>query len=375
MLALQRLLAEELPGPEEIDTFLADHTFPLIEGRSVTFVYRGVADEVNLRHWVFGLPSSQPLRRAGETDLWFLTLDLPERSRIEYKLERVLDGSHEWIMDPLNPRIARDPFGANSVCHTEGYETPDWALPHSDARPGSLHETVVRSQALGGGRKVRLYLPARFRKQRRYPLLVVHDGEDFLRYAVLQTVLDNLIHRLEIQPLIAALIPPGDRRREYSADPRHARFLTEELVPQLQEQWPLIPRPADRALMGASLGAVASLYTAWRHPGFFGKLLLQSGSFVFSDLAPAQGELDPVVRFVNEFREHPGRPVDRMFVSCGIYEALIYHNRSLIPLLQSTGMEVRYVEARDGHNWENWRDRLRVALSWLFPGPLWMVYE
>ena len=24
---------------------------------------------------------------------------------------------------------------------------------------------------------------------------------------------------------------------------------------------------------------------------------------------------------------------------------------------------------------ENWRDRLREGLSWLFPGPLWMVYE
>ena len=36
---------------------------------------------------------------------------------------------------------------------------------------------------------------------------------------------------------------------------------------------------------------------------------------------------------------------------------------------------VRYEEARDGHNWENWRDRLRSGLSWLFPGPLWMVYE
>ena len=34
-----------------------------------------------------------------------------------------------------------------------------------------------------------------------------------------------------------------------------------------------------------------------------------------------------------------------------------------------------YEEARDGHNWENWRDRLRSGLSWLFPGPLWMVYE
>ena len=40
---------------------------------------------------------------------------------------------------------------------------------------------------------------------------------------------------------------------------------------------------------------------------------------------------------------------------------------------QSVGL--RFVEARDGHNWENWRDRSREGLSWLFPGPLMMVYE
>jgi enterochelin esterase family protein len=47
----------------------------------------------------------------------------------------------------------------------------------------------------------------------------------------------------------------------------------------------------------------------------------------------------------------------------------------MYPFLADTGMDVRFTEARDGHNWENWRDRLREALSFLFPGPLWMVYE
>jgi enterochelin esterase family protein len=44
-------------------------------------------------------------------------------------------------------------------------------------------------------------------------------------------------------------------------------------------------------------------------------------------------------------------------------------------LLQAAGVDVRYVESKDGHNWGNWRDRLRDGLSWLFPGPLWMIYE
>jgi enterochelin esterase family protein len=82
-----------------------------------------------------------------------------------------------------------------------------------------------------------------------------------------------------------------------------------------------------------------------------------------------------VVAFLNEFRAHPGRPSERSFVSCGEYESLIYENRSLVPLLHATGMDVKCVEARDGHNRENWRDRLREGLSWLFPGLLWMIYE
>ena len=42
---------------------------------------------------------------------------------------------------------------------------------------------------------------------------------------------------------------------------------------------------------------------------------------------------------------------------------------------EAAGMTVRYVEARDGHNWENWRDRLREGLSWIFPGPQKFFYE
>jgi enterochelin esterase family protein len=84
---------------------------------------------------------------------------------------------------------------------------------------------------------------------------------------------------------------------------------------------------------------------------------------------------DRVVEFVNRYREKPVAIVERIFMSCGVYESLIYENRSLVPLLQETGMQVRFVEARDGHNWENWRDRMREGMSWLFPGPLMMIYE
>jgi enterochelin esterase family protein len=375
--AFETFLSETPLDAAKIDAFLKGRTVPLVEGNSVTFVFRGEADAVNLRHWIFGLPSSQAFLRTEGTDLWHLTIDLPERSRVEYKIERVEGENHQWLMDPLNDRVAHDPYGTNSVCYGRGYETPAWVLPDDEARPGTLEEIAVHSKVFGERRGVQVYLPARFHPRGRYPLLIVHDGSDYLRYARLKTVLDNLIHRLEISPMVVALTASPDRLNEYAADPRHADFLADELLPVLAERYPLIDRPDSRALMGASFGAVAALSAAWRRPGLYGGLLVQSGSFAFSDIGehgrgPA---FDPVAQFVNTFRENPGHPCDKVFVSCGIFESLIYENRSLVPVLQAAKMELRYVEARDGHNWDNWRDRLREGLSWLFPGPLWMVYE
>ena len=76
---------------------------------------------------------------------------------------------------------------------------------------------------------------------------------------------------------------------------------------------------------------------------------------------------DPVVEFVNRFRAGPVRVAERMYLSCGVYEPLIARNRAMLPVFLSTGARVRYTEARDGHTWENWRDRLRDALTWTFP--------
>lgn len=369
-----------ITGPhtrEAVDAFVSTHTFPIVEGTSITFCYRGDADAVHLKHWVYGLPSSQQLARVDGTDLWYLTLELPPRSRVEYKLEVVRGGHGQWMEDPLNPNRARDPFGANSVAHGADYQVPEWIHRDPEARPGLLDELMFDSPTFGR-RGLGLYLPARFRRTRRYPLLVVHDGHDYLRYAGLGAILDNLIHRLEIPDVVVALTSSPDRLVEYAADERHARFLTDELVPHLERVLPLDTRPQARGLVGASFGAVAALSTAWHRPGFYGRLLLQSGSFAFADIGARnhRGPLfDPVVQFVNKFRSRPVAVSERVFVTCGIYESLIYENRSVVPVLSATGMDVRYVEVADGHNWENWRDRLREGLSWLFPGPLLLVYE
>ncbi len=375
--ALQELLGGGRLGPEEIDNFLASRAIPIVDGNACTFIFRGDADVVQLRHFIFGLPSTQPFHRLPRTDLWYATLDIPPKSRIEYKIEIIQHGLSRWIEDPLNPFKARDPFGANSVVHGDGYEVPEWTMLDLDARIGTLEEVDWFSRSLGRESHVTVYLPARFRRTRQYPLLVVQDGGDYMQYSGMKTVLDNLIHRLEIPEMIVALTHPEDRLREYANNPAYGRYVVEEMLPKLAARYPLQDAPESRGIMGASFGAVASLSTAVLYPETFGRLLLQSGSFAFTDIGISQRGpvFEPVVQFINEFRRAPAKVADRVFVSCGTYESLIYENRSFVPILQKTGMDVRYVEARDGHNWENWRDRLREGLSWLFPGPLWFVYE
>lgn len=363
----------------DIDAWMKGRTFPLVEGKNATFVWRGEADEVRLRHFIFGLETSQPLQRLEHTNFWYLDVEIPPRSRIEYKLEIRRGENNKWIRDPLNPHVARDPFGANSVLQGAGYVIPEWTREDPVmTRPGTLEPLTMHSSTFGAMRTGHLYLPARYRSTRQYPLVVIHDGSDYLRYSGMKTVLDNLIERLEIPPLVAVFLDSPDRLKEYANDERHARFVTEELVPSLTKRLSLFDAPRGRCLMGASFGGVAALSTAVRYPGFWGRLLLQSGSFAFTDIGHQnhRGPLfDPVVRFMNAFREAPAAISERVFISCGVYESLIYENRSLVPLLDETGMQVRFVEARDGHNWENWRDRSRAGLSWLFPGPLMMIYE
>jgi enterochelin esterase-like enzyme len=356
-----------------VDTFLADREIPIVEGGHCTFLFRGEADEVYLAQRIVGLPSRLPMRRVAGSSLWYVVLKLPKSSRINYQIEVVHSGHVERFNDPLNPKLSHSPFGAISVCFSFGYTDPEWTFPDPDAPPGELTELVVHSNALQRDCPVTLYVPAGFRRDAKYPLLVVHDGGEFLQYAAAKAVLDNLIHREEIPATIAAFLHPKDRLVEYANSPEHAGFLTNELLPRLEMEFPLAPDRSGRILLGASFGAIASFSAAYRSPRTYGSLVLMSGSFVSADAGTDHGggpAFDPVVRFINRYRDRPRRVADRLFVSCGVYEPLIIPNRSIVPIFESAGMPVRYVEARDGHTWENWRDRLRDALTWVAPGPV-----
>ncbi|HEU5486154.1 MAG TPA: enterochelin esterase, partial [Microlunatus sp.] len=198
-LAINRLRESKHLDQQTLERFIDRHEFPIVEGTTTTFVaWQQHADEVFVRHRVVGVADPLPMRRITNTDLFYVVVEIPRDSRVEYQIEKRRGDHWERFNDPLNPHTARSPVGDSSVCYGYGYQVPDWATYDPEARPGELVELMIRSQAQRRDNRVTLYLPARFRTTTRYPLLVVHDGGDFLEYASMKIVLDNLIHRLDM---------------------------------------------------------------------------------------------------------------------------------------------------------------------------------
>jgi len=339
---------------------LGEYETPLQVGKITTFLHAGEADRVKVQHFMSNFPKI-PLFEEVVPGLHAVTIELPEDSRFEYKLAVKLGDQSMLSPDPFNRHRATDPHGANSVAFGPGYIEPAWVRPRR-APEGTLVRSTVDSEAYGYPCAVNWYHPATD-SDGPLPLLVVHDGSDFVRHAGLLDVLDNLIAERVIPPVVVALVDPIDRMPEYSDDPRQAGFVA-EIVREAIAHHGVDDDPANRAYLGASLGAVAALSAAWRHGGV-GGLVLLSGSFVTALGGPNKRGLHflPTIDFVQRFENDPRRPAERIYQACGLYEGLAPDNRKFTPLLASTDAAVTYEEHRDGHHWHNWRNRLARGLS------------
>ncbi|HSF84924.1 MAG TPA: alpha/beta hydrolase-fold protein [Acidimicrobiia bacterium] len=345
---------------------------PFIDGETVTFTYVGSPRAVRVVHFMAQFPKIPDMERFESTDLWSVTVKLPQRTRMEYQLEIEWDHETQRTIDPLNTRIAHDPFGANSVAHALGYVDPMWTSPSVDAARGDVETIEIDSKALGGKRSHSVYVPAGFPAAAPYPAVFLHDGSDLIQYAALTTSLDSLIGAGAMRPTVVVLMDPVDRNREYMALPAHGRSIVDEIVPGVTSEFQISSEPRHRVIGGASLGAVASLATAWRHPDVFGAMVLLSGTFITELGGPWHRgpELQPVVDFMHRFHSGPGLPTPMAWVACGAFEALSTDNMAFVSRLRLAGIDVSYREPLDGHHWQNWRNNLGDALRELFPAPV-----
>jgi len=308
--------------------------------------------------------------RVHGTATWELDFPRPAVDRMEYQLQLRYPGAGPVLVpDPANPRRAQGPFGEKSVVEFPGYRPPAWlaAGVPPPARPTGL---AVPSRVLGARVPVQLWRSpgGRRRRGQRLPLLVVHDGPEYARYAGLLDFLAWATAEGRLPRMRAALLAPVDRGEHYSASPAWSRALVSEVLPALQA---LAPSPPGRRFvvgMGASLGGLAALAAARTSPASFGGLFLQSGSF-FRPLADGHERDLPrfqrICRFVDDLASGARAPLvaepgpaepAAVAMTCGTVEENLYGNRVVRDALAARGWQVGLAEHRDAHNWIAWRD-------------------
>lgn len=340
-----------------IDSFFAknSHTPFIANDTTVYFVYRGRTSRVTVagdaNDWNSG---SWPMVQSAGTSLWYYRAHFENDARLDYKF---VVGGNAWLLDPRNPNTCTGGYGPNSELRMPHYEPPpeieyDAAIPH-----GALFDTTLSSAALGYGRRIRVYLPPGYAATTRsYPLLLVHDGLDYLNLARMNNVLDHVIAQKKTEPLIAVFVPAVRREEEYAGalQEKFSSFIIDEVLPFIDRRFRTATDPAFRATMGASNGGNISLWLGFTYPQQFGHVIAQS-SYIQSSL-------------LSGFQNEPNRPLT-LYLDLGAYDIplLLTLVRTFVPMVLNKSYVCKYQEFHEGHSWGNWRAHIDDALTFTFP--------
>ena len=325
--------------------------------------FDGEATAVRLATFMPRFPKEIPFRKIAART-WAVGLRLPATARVEYLIETEDSGRTSRRLDPANPQMAGNPFGANSVAWGPDYRLPAWMRRPSPVS-GRVTEIRVQSKAFEGRRHHSVYSPPGALASTPLPLLIVHDGTDYRRYSGLCDALDALIGSGSVRPVRAVLVDPRERHREYIADARHTSHIIEEVVPHVERRYATV-KPFG--VMGASLGAVAAWHVAHTAPAVFGRLFLQSGTFARGRHPQLSNEMhQQIARFVTSAMESPVLGSARVYQTCGRYESLGQWNQVVSDGFKSAGIESIYAESWAGHDWGAWRDHFETGLAALYP--------
>jgi enterochelin esterase family protein len=281
------------------------------------------------------------------------------------------------------------PSATTASAASTGEKPPAWQ-PHPDAveRSDVPHGTVEvmptwESKIFENTtREWAIYVPAQYKKETPAALMVFQDGHTYRdvkgRWRV-PIVFDNLIARGDMPPTIAVFINPGhdvskgkpenawrvsNRSFEYdSLGDRYARFLLDEILPEVEKRYSLSKDPEMRAICGASSGGICSFTVAWERPDSFGKVLSTIGSFtnlrggnVYPSLV-RKTEPKPLRVYLAD----TSGDVDNQFGSWP------WSNQLMASALQYMGYDVRFDWAEGyAHNSDHGGALFPDALKWLW---------
>jgi len=293
------------------------------------------------------------MTRVGSSDWYRLDAQVASGARIEYL---AVQGSTDYRTDPHNPRRAAF-HGGELVSE---FVAPDYVAPQELSEPagapaGRTTEAVIGSRALGGPRRLTVYTPPGYGRDRAYPVAVFHSGWGVTQGGEATRLFDWLIAHRAIEPVVAVFLEshrPGDP--DLHAGRPMSAFLNREVPAWLAERFGVTRRADERAILAISFGAKDALAAALDPAGAYGRLgLLIPGRRL------DRADLEAVAA-------HRSRRL-RVAILAGLYDrSNLATARDARQALSDAGHAVEYLEVPEGHNPSTWHNHLREVLVSLF---------
>ena len=259
--------------------------------------------------------------------------------------------------------------------------------PDSKRRDGvprgkvTQHRWVSPKVFEGTERDYWVYVPAQYDGSRPACVMVFQDGGNYAsetRTFRVPIVFDNLIHRGEMPVTIGVFINPGvipttgpgqrpRRNRSFEYDTlsdQYARFLLEEILPEVGKTYKLTENPDCRAIGGISSGGICAWTVAWERPDAFRKVLSHVGSFTNI----RGGHVYPAL-----IRKTEPKPI-RVFLQDGSGDLDNLHgswplaNQQMAAALKFARYDYQFVYGDGGHNGKHGGAILPDSLRWLWRG-------
>lgn len=380
---------------------------PTQEGKYlVTFLWRGAAHSVLL--FVNRLTDEKNLadsymRRLPGTDTWYLTYRMDGDWRASYcflpaptaaqapwlqgsqvRLRQALDGG---LPDPHNPvtctnrrgfvqsvvslplapawPLGQWPVFSDDAAGAGRFDGGGLGAGRDDADAGRLDagrlDVVADLDTLG--RQIWVYTPALIDRAQSWPVLLVLDGEVWLKRHHLHLALAQLMDAGLIAPAYIVFIDSGgtEQRWQELGESNFGRYLTGPLLNWLKTHYAISPKPADRVVIGQSLGALTVLRTLVAYPQLIGAGISQSASLwqdvLFSELNALDATQTPLAG-------------TRAWIEVGSQEWILAPLQpKAVCQLREAGMQVKDMVYNGGHDYACWRINLASALMQLLPGP------
>jgi len=263
--------------------------------------------------------------------------------------------------------------------------------PDSQRQPGVPVGTVTKEHWTStvfprSERDWWIYVPQQYDKATPTAYMIFQDGGGYVSEQGdwrVPIVMDNLIAKKDLPPIICIFINPGEipasdggkghseRSFEYDTlSDQYARFLIEEIIPEVAKRYNLSTDAKDHAIGGLSSGAICAFTAAWQRPGVFSKVLSSIGSY--TDIAAGKTLIEgghnypPLIR-----KTKPSKPI-RVFLQDGSGDLDNEHgnwflaNQEMAAALKYAKYDYTTVWGTEGHNAKQGGSILPDSLRWLW---------